>query len=421
MVLLGELVMILDLHRQGLSVSAIARRTGRDPKTIRKYIERGLEPPAYGPRQPGRPSKLAPYLDYLRERITAFPDLSAVRLTRELRERGYTGAYTAVKRFAAAIRPPEAKPYEVRFETPAGQQAQVDFARFLVTFTDAPDTTCIVWLFSLVLGHSRHIEAHFVLHQDLQTLLRCHMQAFTAIGGVPIEILYDRMKTAVTGEDADGHIVYNRSLLALAQHYGFLPRACRPYRAKTKGKVERPFSYIRQDFFLARSFRDLDDLNRQLRSWLDTVANVRLHGTTQRIVSEAFAAERPELQPLPALPFDALLTLERRVSHDGLVSIGGNYYSVPDRTRRVVEVHQLPDTIRILDGGRLVASHPILEGRRQYRIDPDHRQGTAARAMRRGHPDGLPIGRHGDHVARRSLAVYQAVGERLAGGIGGQR
>ncbi|MBA8914100.1 transposase [Methylorubrum thiocyanatum] len=216
MVLLGELLMILDLHRQGLSVTAIARRTGRDPKTVRKYIERGLEPPAYGPRQAGRPSKLAPYLDYLRERVAAFPDLSAVRLTRELRERGYTGAYTAVKRFVAAIRPAEAKPYEVRFETPAGQQAQVDFARFVVTFTDAPDTACIVWLFSLVLGHSRHIEARFVLHQDLQTLLRCHMQAFTAIGGVPIEILYDRMKTAVTGEDTGGHIVYNRSLLALA-------------------------------------------------------------------------------------------------------------------------------------------------------------------------------------------------------------
>lgn len=252
MVLLGELLMILDLHRQGLSVTAIARRTGRDPKTVRKYIARGLEPPAYGPRQAGRPSKLAPYLVYLRERVAAFPDLSAVRLARELRERGYTGAYTAVKRFVAAIRPPEAKPYEVRFETPAGQQAQVDFARFVVTFTDAPEATCIVWLFSLVLGHSRHIEARFVLHQDLQTLMRCHMQAFAAIGGVPIEILYDRMKTAVTGEEADGHIVYNRSLLALAKHYGFLPRACRPYRAKTKGKVERPFSYIRQDFFVDR-------------------------------------------------------------------------------------------------------------------------------------------------------------------------
>ncbi|MBX9876035.1 MAG: IS21 family transposase, partial [Beijerinckiaceae bacterium] len=258
MVQLGELMMILDLHRQGLSVTAIARRTGRDPKTIRKYIERGLELPAYGPRQVGRPNKITPYLDYVRERIAAFPELTATRLTRELRERGYTGAYTAVKRFVAAIRPSDGpKPFEIRFETPPGHQAQVDFARFVTVFEDEPGITRIIWLFSMVLGHSRHIVARFGLHQDLQTLLRCHMAAFAAIGGVPIEILYDRMKTAVTGEDEQGHIVYNRSLLALAKHYGFHPRACRPYRAKTKGKVERPFSYIRKDFFLARSFRNL--------------------------------------------------------------------------------------------------------------------------------------------------------------------
>jgi transposase len=114
---LGELLMILELQCQGLSITAIARRTGRDPKTVRKYIERGLEPPAYGPRQVGRPNKLAPYLDYLRERIAAFPDLTAMRLTREIRERGYSGAYTAVKRFVAAIRPDnQPKPFEIRFE-----------------------------------------------------------------------------------------------------------------------------------------------------------------------------------------------------------------------------------------------------------------------------------------------------------------
>ena len=406
--------MILDLHRQGLSISAIARRTGRDPKTIRKYIARGLEPPAYGPRQGGRPGKLAPYLDYLRERIMAFPDLSAVRLTREIRERGYQGAYTAVKRFLATTRPADRpKPFEVRFETPPGQQAQVDFARFVTTFTDEPELTRIVWLFSLVLGHSRYIVARFVMHQDLQTLLRCHMLAFEALGGVPIEILYDRMKTAVTGEDGEGHIIYNRALLALAQHYGFQPKACRAYRAKTKGKVERPFSYIRQDFFLARSFRNLEDLNAQLREWLDTVANARLHGTTQRIVAEAFAAEQPELQPLPAVPFDALLKLERRVSHDGLVSIGGNSYSVPDRTRRIVEVHQLPDQIRILDEGRLVAVHPVLEGRRQSRIDPAHRQGLTTRTSGPS-SEAILLGRTGDRVARRSLDFYQAVADRLA-------
>lgn len=130
------------------------------------------------------------------------------------------------------------------------------------------------------------------MHQDLPTVLRCHAAAFDAIGGVPREILYDRMKTAVIGEGETGGIVYNRALLDLARHFGFHPKACKPYRAKTKGKVERPFRYIREDFFLARSFRNLDDLNTQLRQWLDAVANPRVHATTQRVVVEAFAEER---------------------------------------------------------------------------------------------------------------------------------
>jgi transposase len=413
MIRLGEAMMILELHRQGLSVTAIARRTGRDPKTIRKYIERGVEVPVYGPRQAGRPSKIAPYMEFLRERVTAFPDLTASRLTREIREMGYVGAYTAVKRYLAAIRPEhDPKPYEVRFETRAGVQGQVDFARFVVEFTDEPGVTRIVWLFSMVLGYSRFLFARYVLHQDLQTLLRCHMQAFEALDGAPIEILYDRMKTAVTGEDDQGHIVYNSSLLALAKHYRFQPRACRPYRAKTKGKVERPFRYIREDFFLGRSFRNMEDLNAQLIEWLETVANVRVHGTTQRVVAEAFAEEQRELQRLPEHRFNAVLKLERRVSHDGLVAVGGNYYSVPDRTRRIVEIEQLPDLVRIIDRGTVVAEHSVLEGRRQYRIDRRHRTG-------RPHPRTpdrpvTMVGRIGDHVPLRSLAVYEAIGAGLA-------
>jgi transposase len=246
---LGELVMILDLHRQGLTVSAIARQLGIDRKTVRRYIERGLEPPTYGPR-PRRPKRTDPFLPYLRERLAAYPGLTAVRLWRELRERGYVGGYTAVKRTVREIRPEPVKPFEIRFETPPGAQAQVDFARFEVVFTDEPGVTRIVWLFSMVLGFSRLIWARFVVHQDLQAVLRCHIAALEAIGGVPHEILYDRMKTAVIGEDADGLVVYNRSLLDLARHYGFQPKACRPYRPKTKGKVERPFRYIREDFFL---------------------------------------------------------------------------------------------------------------------------------------------------------------------------
>jgi len=405
--------MILDLHREGLTVSAIARQLELDRKTVRKYIERGLEPPAYGPRRP-RSRRLEPFEAYLRQRVAAYPGLTRSRLLREIRERGYHGGYTAVTDFLREVRPAPSPSFEVRFETPPGHQGQVDFAQFQLVFTDEPRVTRIVWLFSLVLGYSRLIWARFVMHQDLQTVLRCHLAAFAALGGAPQEILYDRMKTAVTGEDDQGHIVYNRALVDFARHHGFHPRACRPYRAKTKGKVERPFRYIREDFFLARSFHNLDDLNRQLAHWLTTVANPRLHATTQRVVNETFAEERPLLKPLPLVPFNAVLKLERRVSHEGMVSVGGNLYSVPDATRRrVVEVHTLADEIRIFEDGRLIAAHAVLEGRHLRRVAPGHRKMPSI--PRHGAAqEPVLLGRAGDVVTRRSLDFYEAVARRLA-------
>src|SRR3954453_14747320 len=409
-------MMILELHRQGLKGSAIARQLGIDRKTVAKYLARGLEPPAYGPRPP-RARATDPFVPYLRERLSAYPGLTAVRLRREVKERGFTGAYTAVKRAVAMIRPAAPLPIEVRFETPPGEQAQVGLARFEVEFTDEPGVKRIVWLFSLVLGHSRLLWARFVLHQDLQTILRCHTAAFGAIGGVPREILYDRMRTAVTGEDPEGLVIYNRALLDLARHYGFQPRACRPYRAKTKGKVERPFRYIREDFFLAGSFCHLNDLNAQLRHWLDTVANARVHAATKRVVNEAFAEEKVALKPLPLLPYCAVLKLERRVSHEGMVSVGGNLYSVPDTTRRrVLEVHVLADAIHIFEDGELVAIHAPLEGRDQKRLDPAHRKIVFFKQKRRPEGEYIAIRRTGDQVARRSLDLYDAIARRLAKG-----
>ncbi len=187
--------LILDLHQQGLTVSAISRETGIDRKTVRKYIERGLEAPAYGPRKP-RATVIDPFASYLRERVKTYLGLTGSRLLRELRERGYTGGYTAVTDFLRDVRPAASQGYEVRFETPPGEQAQVDFAQFHVVFTDEPMTPRIVWLFSMVLGHSRLIWARFVMHQNLPTVLRCHIAAFEALGGAPREVLYDRMKTA---------------------------------------------------------------------------------------------------------------------------------------------------------------------------------------------------------------------------------
>jgi len=412
---LGDVMMIVDLHRKGLTVSAIARETGFDRKTVRKDIALGLSAPVYGPRAP-RPRLLDPFKAYLGECLKVHPGLTATRLMRELRERGYQGAYSAVRDHARMIRPPAPPTFEVRFETPAGQQAQVDFAHFRVVFEDEPSVSRVVWLFSMVLGHSRYLWARFVAHQDLQTVIRCHMAAFDALGGVPAEILYDRMKTAVSGPAEEGGIAYNGKLLDMAAHYGFVPRACKPYRAKTKGKVERPFGYIRQDFFLAGRFGNLDDLNTQLDHWLAEVANARVHATTRRVVSEAFAAEQLALKALPAGPYRAVLKLERRVSHEGMVSVGGNLYSVPDATRRrVLEVHSYADEIRIFEAGRLIAVHAVLEGRHRRVVAAGHRRlppPANSRTPRAG--DAFLMARPGEQVGRRPLALYDAIGRRLA-------
>ena len=186
-----------------------------------------------------------------------------------------------------------------------------------------------------------------------------------------------------------------------------------------KGKVERPFRYVREDFFLARSFRSLDDLNAQFRQWLDQVANRRLHATTRRIVVEHFAEERPALRPLPAGPYEAVLGLERRITREGMVSVGGNLYSVPDGTRRrPVEVQVTASEVRILEAGMLIAAHPILDGRGRRRIaeghrtlPPPHNSTTPREGAAKPPPQDAAAS-----IASCSLAIYEAIGRRLAAG-----
>lgn len=407
--------MLHQLQEQGLTVSAIARRTGLDRKTVRKYLSRGLSAPTYGPRAP-RPQRLDPYRDYLRQRIEAVPEIRGTRLLREIRELGYTGGYTSLTDYLREIRPPKQHGFEHRFETEPGQQAQVDFAQFKTTFGDEPGRARVVWLFSLILGFSRYLFGEFVFGQSLAVVLRCHLHAFAELGGVPREILYDRMKTAVLGEDDERNVIYHPKLIELAEYYGFRARACAAYRAKTKGKVERPFSYVRDDFFLGSEFRDLNDLNAQFDRWRSQVANPRCHGTTRRIVNEAFAEERPALKCLPASPFNAVLSLQRRVSRDGMVSVQGNAYSVPDTTtRRLVEVHTLADQIRIYDGDRLIAAHPVLEGRGLRQVAPGHRRWPPPPSgQRRAAASTTRLVPAGQTVTRRDLAVYDTIGRQLA-------
>ncbi len=186
MIKLEKIVMLQELKREGLSISAIARRTGLDRKTVRKLLDRGLAAPAYSPQEP-RPRLLEPYEGYLADKIGNCPDLSGRRLFREIRERGYEGGYTAVTDYLRAIRPDAAPRFERRFETRPGEQAQADFAEFKTEYADEPGVVRKVHLFSFVLGCSRWLWGRFCADQKLETVPGCHVSAFDACGGATKE------------------------------------------------------------------------------------------------------------------------------------------------------------------------------------------------------------------------------------------
>lgn len=252
--------------------------------------------------------------------------------------------------------------------------------------------------------------------QTLDTVVRCHIDAFNEFGGVPQQCLYDRMKTAVLGEPEPGSVVFHPTLMSLGKHYGFAPRACKAYRAKTKGKVERPFRYIRQDFFLGNEFDDINDLNRRFTQWRNQVANAREHGTTRRVIAQAFKEERSALGVLPAGAFNDVLTMERRVTRDGMVSVDGNLYSVPDGIKtRQIQVERTATELRILDGLRLLAVHPLQLGKHQRQVIKGHRSGVPAVEVKAKTVSANPLHtRTGDTIERRDLGVYEAIGATLA-------
>ena len=300
---------------QGTSKSALARQLGVSRDTIHRWIrsgdlDRDLDGEAvrYGPRPP-TPTKLDAYKPIIEARLAAYPELSAVRLLDEIRAAGYAGGYSQLKAFVRGVRPTAAPAPVIRFETPAGRQAQVDFARFRFPWG-------VRYALLVVLGYSRLLWCRFYPRQDMATLYDGLEEAFVYFGGVPQELLFDQMKAVITRDLRleGGALVRNTEFLRFAHHWGFTPRACRPYRAQTKGKVERPVRYVRGNFVYGRTFLHDADLDHQRQLWLERVANVRIHGTTHERPRVRFdREERFLLQPLAGRRYTSLV-LERRVA-----------------------------------------------------------------------------------------------------------
>ena len=296
---------------QGVSKSALARELGVSRDTVHRWIREGeldrdldADPPRYGPR-PAVPTKLDPYKPIIDTRLAALPELSAVRLLEEIRAAGYTGGYTQLKEYVRRVRPRPPEMSVVRFETPPGHQGQVDFADFRLPWGKR-------YALLVVLGYSRLLWLWFFPRKDMRCLLTGLEAAFAFFGGVPRELLFDQMRSVIhRDERLDGkRLVHNPEFLRFAAHWGFTHRACRPYRAQTKGKVERPVGYLRSNFFYGRTFVGDEDLNEQARRWLDRTANVRIHGTTREMPRERFERdERAVLQPLASRPYRSLVLL----------------------------------------------------------------------------------------------------------------
>jgi transposase len=290
------------LHRQGKGIRQIARETGIARNTVRAIL-RGEHRGQYSPREP-RPTKLDPYTEYLRQRIerAGKVQLHATVLLREIRAHGYLGGITQLKEYLRSIRPPAEQEPVLRFETEPGKQLQIDFV--VLRRGQMP-----LRAFTAELGYSRYACVEFTDNERTETLAACLERALYFFGGVPEQILCDNPKTVVIERNAygEGKHRYNPYLLDVVKHYGIMLKLCAPYRAQTKGKIERFHRYMRGSFFNPLQAGqsepvDVVQANQEVRLWLHEVANVRIHATLKERPADRFAIEQPALRVLP-LPY----------------------------------------------------------------------------------------------------------------------
>jgi transposase len=400
------------LKAEGMTVSGIARATGLDRKTVRRCL-RQVRWQAYR-RLPTRESLIGPHQAWLVERA-AQVGYSARILYQELRaQRGFEGGYGTVRDAVRPLRTEAAAGLltQRRFETEPGEQAQADWGESRVWFGSR---LVKVHIFVMTLGFSRRAWVEGYEHERMESLLSAHEHAFEHFGGVTREILYDRMRTVVAGS-VEGRPRWNPTFEAFARHWGFEPRACRPYRAQTKGKVESGVKYAKRNFLPGRVFRDLADFNEQLAAWQADIADVRIHGTTHERPIERFTREASALTPLAGRAgFLAAMPRLRVVAEDWLVSIDSNRYSVPWRLiGATVEVLRAGGSWQIRHRGELVAEHAVLPGRHALSVLPEHGPGATARNARTRYADTArlldPAPAPGERLAvveQRDLAVYE--------------
>jgi transposase len=314
-----------------------------------------------------------PYRGWILAKLEQYPELSAARLLQMLTEQQYRGGYSTVKRCVAELRP-RIKPAHFTLSFAPGECAQADWGSWRAV--DVPGGRRRLSFFVMVLCHSRMLYAEFFYGQAMEHWLAAHRNAFEFFGSVPEKVMVDNCKTAVV-EPATGDRppTYNTQYLDFAGHYGFKPVACAPGKPNQKGRVENGVGYIKSSFLAGREPASIEAMNPALAHWRDTVANVRIHGTTGRRPVELFAEEeRPAMKPLPAGPHPCAVVNTVAGSSRFRVKVDTNSYSVPSLfASRKLTLHLTTDRVTLYDHRRqLVADHPRCYGHRQPVLNPEH-------------------------------------------------
>jgi transposase len=368
---------ILRLHHaEHWPIGTIAAQLRVHHSTVHRLLaQAGVEVPK---KTAVRASIVAPYLAFIVETLAKYPTLRASRLHTMVRERGYTGAPDHFRAIVARLRPRPAAEAYLRLRTLPGEQSQCDWAHF--GRLSIGRAVRPLMAFVMVLSYSRHLFLRFYLGASMSDFIRGHVEAFAYFKAVPRVVLYDNLRSAVLERVGDA-IRFNPRLLELAAHYRFEPRPVALARGNEKGRVERAIRFARDAFFAAREFRDLDDLNAQALAWCeDAAAERRCPEDRSRSVREVFAEEQPHLLGLPDNPFPCEERVQVSVRKSPYARFDLNDYTIPhNHVNRTLMVLASVDTVRILDGSEVIATHPRSFDRGAQIEQPGHIEALVTR------------------------------------------
>jgi transposase len=341
--------------RQGLTIAQTARTLGLHPQTVATWVARSrFEPRRSRPRS----SVLDPFKPRIIRLLDSHP-YSAQQIFQRLREEGYRGGVTILRDYVRCIRPTK-RPVYLKLHFVPGECS----------------------FFVMVLAFSRQMFVEFTVSQTMEHFLACHEHGFAALG-VPSKIMVDNLKSAVLQRLAGAAPVFNPRYLDFARHHGFAIQACNVARGNEKGRVESGVGYVKKNFLHGLELTDFSTIHAAAQVWLDTIANVRIHGETQQRPVDLFAQERPHLGPLNPNPYDLAHTSTSIASSQFRITLDTNQYSVPAAyAHRRLTVKAYPDRVCIYFDNQLIARHTRCYGRHEDIEEPDHAKGLIAQRSR---------------------------------------